>query len=729
MSIITRLTPARRLARSARPLADVLVDSVRRDAAGGEDPCDQESGKPGQLDLELEDGNPAVVRPSALLPDAPPSHYAMAVLLGRALDADRAGLARLQDADAVSLIACTSAEMVEPVKALLKRYVFEPANVINLAELRDGGIEVADPGSVAVFVDRDDGRPAAAERSDELIKAARAGCALLGISSDPDRLLPPELVRLSTVTIEIPRCDAQSVRDIIRAATAKDPGTVDPRLANNVTLAALDLAVRADLGAEASLSRLRLLVDGTMNDEATVPKLSDMHGLGEAKTWALDLIADLDAYGRGELVWSAVPRGAVLWSRPGCGKTAVARALAREAGCAFIATSYAQRQAHREDQQGHVTQAIRNTFAEARQKAPAIVFIDEIDTLGTRGSSKREEDWWRAIINTVLLELDGFERREGVVVIGACNDPNRLDPALVRAGRLDRKIEIPMPDVPALAGIFRTYLGDELAGDNIIDLALVAHGGTGAEVERWIRDARGRARRADRPLTKSDLFAAVRGDRKELPDPVRRRIAFHEAGHAIAIVATGIATPRSLSIGDKGGLSLNEPGEGRALTRSHLENYLMMLLAGRAAEVLVFGEASAGAGGSEDSDLGGATRLATRLETAYGLGSSGLLFLPVDPERQFLLPPEVRGAVATTLERVHQAALDLLVRNRVLLEAIAEALFERGYLDAEAILHVVARHPLQPASGRTPIKKQAGSLVSPDPNRPDSDVASVVLRP
>jgi len=213
-----------------------------------------------------------------------------------------------------------------------------------------------------------------------------------------------------------------------------------------------------------------------------------------------------------------------------------------------------------------------------------------------------------------------------------------------------------------------------------------------------------------------------------LPDPVRRRVAFHEAGHAIAIVATGIATPRSLSISDKGGLSLNEPGEGRALTRSHLENYLMMLLAGRAAEVLVFGEASAGAGGSEDSDLGGATRLATRLETAYGLGSSGLLFLSIDPERQFLLPPEVRGAVATTLERVHQAALDLLVRNRVLLEAIAEALFERGYLDAEAILHVVARHPLQPA-GRTPIKQQAGSLVSPDPHRADSDVASVVSRP
>jgi ATP-dependent Zn protease len=456
-----------------------------------------------------------------------------------------------------------------------------------------------------------------------------------------------------------------------------------------------------------------------------------MHGLGEAKTWALDLIADLDAYGRGELAWNAVPRGAVLWSRPGCGKTAVARALAREAGCAFIATSYAQWQAHREGHLGHVTQAIRNIFVEAKQKAPAIVFIDEIDTLGTRGSSKREEDWWRAIINTLLEELDGYARREGVVVIGACNDPDRLDPALARAGRLDRKIEIPLPDVPALAGIFRTYLGDELAGDDLIDLALVAHGGTGADVERWIRDARARARRADRDLTKADLFTAVRGDRKELPDPVRRRIAYHEAGHAIAILATGIATPRSLSISDKGGLSLNEPGERRALTRAHLENYLMILLAGRAAEVLVFGEGTAGAGGSEDSDLGGATRLATRLETAYGLGSSGLLFLPVDPERQFLLPPEVRSSVASTLERMHKAAFDLLVRNRMLLDRLAEALFERGYLETEAILEVVGRHPVQPAqAGKPPEGQRDGPPPLLDLEPADSgDVAPLAMRP
>jgi DNA polymerase-3 subunit epsilon len=300
-------------------------------------------------------------------------------------------------------------------------------------------------------------------------------------------------------------------------------------------------------------------------------------------------------------------------------------------------------------------------------------------------------------------------------VIGACNHPHRLDPALVRSGRLDRLIEIPLPDVPALAAIFRSYLGEELAGSDLVDVALAAHGGTGADAERWVRDARALARRTSRPLTKADILSAVRGGRLELPEPVRRRVATHEAGHAIAIVATGIGMPRALSISDKGGLAQSEPGERRALTRRLLECYLTVLLAGRAAEMLVFGEGTAGAGGSEDSDLARATELAARLETAYGLGCSGLMYLPTDPNSHFLLAPDVRESVRKTLDRVHRAAIDLLACNRVLLDALAGGLYEQGYLGAEAIREYFDRHPLHdvhPASSLAPAQITEPALQS-----------------
>jgi ATP-dependent Zn protease len=153
------------------------------------------------------------------------------------------------------------------------------------------------------------------------------------------------------------------------------------------------------------------------------------------------------------------------------------------------------------------------------------MFIDEIDTVPARGSGKGNDDWWTAITNTLLECLDGFERREGVVVIAACNDPARLDPALVRAGRLDRQIEIPLPDVPALAGILRTHLGNDLAGVDLRPAALAGYGRTGADVERFVREARGLARRAGRAITMDDLLASMHDGAPEWPAELRRRIA------------------------------------------------------------------------------------------------------------------------------------------------------------------------------------------------------------
>ena len=176
----------------------------------------------------------------------------------------------------------------------------------------------------------------------------------------------------------------------------------------------------------------------------------------------------------------------------------------------------------------------------------------------------RNEDWWTSITTTLLECMDGFERREGVVVIAACNDPSRLDPALVRSGRLDRHIEITLPDVPSLIGILRTHLAADLIGADLREVALAVRGGTGADIERFVREARARARRAGRTIKLQDLLDAVRKGHPEWPADVRRRIAYHEAGHAIALLALGLAEPKALSIGGTGGLAESDMGEERA---------------------------------------------------------------------------------------------------------------------------------------------------------------------
>jgi ATP-dependent Zn protease len=396
------------------------------------------------------------------------------------------------------------------------------------------------------------------------------------------------------------------------------------------------------------------------------------------------------------LPWSAVSGHAVLlYGPPGTGKTTYARALAREcgAGVALIQSSYSEWQAFKEGHLGNVVGAIRKVFADARAKAPCILFIDEIDSLPARGTSTRHDEWWRAVTNCVLEEFTA--ENEGVVVIAACNSrPDRLDPALIRSGRLDRHIEIPLPDIPGLVGIFRSHLTD-MAGADLLPAALAARGHTGADVERWVREARAKARRSGQRLTVNLLVETVREGAPALPDQVRRLVSYHEAAHAIANIALRLAKPVALSIGSGGAGETNSViEEVRAHTRLEIEQILVSLLAGRAAEEIACGITTAGAGGGAASDLGHATRIAVRLETVYGLGTSGLAHLPGEPDRLLLMSPDLFGAVQASLYKAYAGAKDLLNANRASLDALANALFERGYLDAAEIEAVLQATPL-----------------------------------
>ncbi len=233
-----------------------------------------------------------------------------------------------------------------------------------------------------------------------------------------------------------------------------------------------------------------------------------MPGLGPALEWGRALVADLEAYRAGRLPWADVDRGAVLVGPPGTGKTTFAAALAEEAGVPLIATSYAAWQST--GHQGDMLKAMRKSFHEARAAAPCLLLIDEVDSFPHRDRVRSDHaDYVRGVVNGLLAELDGATSRDGVVVIGACNSADNLDPALVRPGRLDRIVPVGLPDFEGRAAILRVHLGGDLRGADLWQVARIAEGMSGAELEKTVREARRAARAAERGLLVGDLVVAV----------------------------------------------------------------------------------------------------------------------------------------------------------------------------------------------------------------------------
>jgi ATP-dependent Zn protease len=358
------------------------------------------------------------------------------------------------------------------------------------------------------------------------------------------------------------------------------------------------------------------------------PHLSQLAGMPEARAWGEALAADIDLYKRGMLEWSEIDPGLVLYGPPGTGKTTLARAFAATAGLPLIGTSYSEWS--RGNHYGiDVQNAILATFDTARKNAPCVVAIDEIDSFPQRSALSENQQATYAIINTLLDQLDGLNRRPGVVVIGTCNNRNRLDPALVRAGRLGRLIEVPLPDLEDLPKIIAFHLKDDAASfGDLSGIAVMCVGMSGAAVEQLVRDARGHARRQGRKLQKTDLINRLQARAKGRHPEMDWRIAVHEAGHAVAAYRIFKATNIALSIVP----SPERQGQARynlpsvPLTQTVVIAKLILFLAGRAAEEIFLRNVSAGAGGREDSDLAMASNLALDAVASYGLSSSGSLF-------------------------------------------------------------------------------------------------------
>ena len=402
----------------------------------------------------------------------------------------------------------------------------------------------------------------------------------------------------------------------------------------------------------------------------TAPTLENLAGYGAATAWGRDFLLDMIDYAKKRIAWADVDAGALLVGPPGTGKTLFASALAASAGLPLFATSYATWQASGDGHLGTLTKAMRTTFEAAAAHAPCIVFIDEIDAIPRRDSAaaSKSDGWWTAIVAALLECLDGTLRREGVVVLAACNDDRNLDPAVVRSGRLDRRFEIALPDAAALAAIFRHHTPD-LDAATIEPVATALAGTTsGADVSRYAREAKRHARRAGRPLSGEDILAVALPAETRPRDKVLR-IAIHEAGHAVALMLAG-RMPRCLSLVDAaaGGGRVDfipDLAHGRL---SDVQRHVLPILAGRAAEDVMLGEPTVGA----KSDLSHAAGVVSALDQA-GLGG---FLTPTDSDANFV---ELR------MRRLYADAVMLVMQHRSSILDLATLAIERRVLGETAL--------------------------------------------
>ncbi|MFG1395212.1 AAA family ATPase, partial [Xanthobacter agilis] len=454
-------------------------------------------------------------------------------------------------------------------------------------------------------------------RKEEARERLAGGASVLHLWYESEATMPPELLAVLTDSVTLPMIDVPILRwlgGIVTGETCRIP-IGHPFEA--LTPAQIDVAFAYGLSAAECKRRLAAFAPVPPSEAAKTPAeaeakpttLRELRAFGPATDWGLQLADDLAAFKAGHLPWSEIDRGALLHGAPGVGKTTFARALAATCDVPLIATSVADWYAR--DHLGATLKRIRSVFAEAAEMAPCILFIDEIDGIGDRRAvGDRHRDYWTQIINCTLECMDGIKRPEGLVVVGACNNPERVDAALRRPGRLDRSIRIPLPDTDTLEVLYRHYLGADLPGLDLGPLAVISDGRTGAEVEQLVRQARRSARKDKRPLALYDLVNEVQGTAQSMSPETLWRIVVHEAGHAVVAFVLNIAPNISVSVGNGtlGATRFERPAD-IIETRNTALNIVRHVLAGRAAEEVIIGNVSGGSGGVSGSDLAQATRI------------------------------------------------------------------------------------------------------------------------
>jgi cell division protease FtsH len=449
--------------------------------------------------------------------------------------------------------------------------------------------------------------------------------------------------------------------------------------------------------------------------ERPTTRFTDMAGYEGAKQEISEVVDFLKHPQRYAKAGAMGPRGVLMVGPPGTGKTLLARAVAGEAQVPFFAITGS---GFVELFVGVGAARMRDLFADAKKRAPAIIFIDEIDGIGQRrGVGFVSNDEREQTLNQLLAEMDGFDRTTGVVVLAATNRPEVLDPALLRPGRFDRQVEIPLPNLSERGAILGVHVrGKPLAPD--VDLDVVARatpGFSGADLANLANEAAIFAVRAGRDTITAEDFSEARDrillGRREASNALtgeeKHTVAVHEAGHAVVAALSAHADPVAkvtiLPAGRALGVTEQLPeDERRVYPESYLLDTLAIRLGGRAAERLLLGQTSTGA----SNDLAGATQVATRMVREFGmsprLGPIGF----ADESPQYLGPQQLTSRpyaeatqrvideeVARLLKEADERASSLLEAHRAPLEKVVSMLIERETIDGADVLEALGRRP------------------------------------
>lgn len=490
--------------------------------------------------------------------------------------------------------------------------------------------------------------------------------------------------------LTLPKLTNQMLQLLFEASHNEVPSQLGNfALAEELTIDDLVSHVRRGRGAADCLAGLEKSVRARrVVQPASAILLDDLAGYGEAKTWGLELSADMNDWRKGLITWGDVDhRAVVLTGPPGTGKTSFATVLAATLRVPLVATSVAEWNGR--DHLSGTLKGMQAIFDQAIAQAPCVLFIDELDGISSRNAvGGHYSEYWIQLVNRMLELVTKALLTEGIVIVGATNHVERIDPALLRSGRLDQVIRIELPDAEAIAQILQRYVGLSIAVPDLPDLAERLVGQSGADIEMLVRAAKAGARRAGRVFSVDDLNAQIKDPFEEMSPKDRRRIAVYRNGQKIVAQVLGLADMmpchRHQNLRSLLGKGLSSQ---RLPTEQVCNDVLTVILAGRAAEEIVFGDVSLFGAGNSESDLATATAVARELELKTGFGEMGAVYLG-DIEERSALSPAITAAVRRRIESALSRASSILLDNVGELDR-SEGNAQQSRLDSERtqILH------------------------------------------
>lgn len=454
---------------------------------------------------------------------------------------------------------------------------------------------------------------------------------------------------------------------------------------------------------------------GKSNAKVYVPStqgihFSDVAGEDEAKESLSEIVDYLHNPKKYSDVGASMPKGVLLVGPPGTGKTMLAKAVAGEANVPFFSMSGSE---FVEMFVGMGASKVRDLFNQAKEKAPCIVFIDEIDAIGKKRDGQfSSNDEREQTLNQLLTEMDGFQENIGVIILAATNRPETLDPALTRPGRFDRRVPVELPDLAGREAILKVHAKKIKTADdvNFHTIARMASGASGAELANIINEAALRAVRNNRTVVnESDLEESIEtviaGYQKKnavLSDSEKKVVAYHEIGHALVAAMQSHSAPvQKITIiprtsGALGYTMQVDQGDKYLLTKQELENKIATFTGGRAAEELIFGEITTGA----SNDIEQATKLARAMITRYGMSEDFDMVALETVSNQYLggdaslacsadTQNEIDRKVVELVKRQHEKASKILADNRGKLDELAKYLYEKETITGEEFMSIL----------------------------------------